>query len=159
MLDLPPLGHHLLFRGTSLFITPINRHEFQPRIFDPYNLSRAKTATTAVTASTTASGIRKPPLPKTRAKIVEPVTTLRTGLTEDQLRNMTSTIRERSPSPSYSETQTKRRKIDNLLERGSEFLSSSDTGRDAMMRMMIMQTSERDARADEWRREAELFSE
>jgi hypothetical protein len=70
--------------------------------------STAKTATTDVTANSTASGIRKPPLPKTRSKIVEPVTTPRTGLTEDQLRNMASTIRERSPSPSYSETQYSR---------------------------------------------------
>ena len=99
---------------------------------------------------------RKPPLPKSKmngAVSTQPTTTLRTGLTEDQLKNMTSTLRERSPSPNYSETIAKKRKIDNILEKGSEFLTTPDSGGDNIFKMMVMQNNERDARADEWRRE------
>ena len=116
--------------------------------------STAKTASSVT--SQAANGSKRPPLPKKRpnaAEQVQSTTTLRTGLTEEQLKTMTSTIRERSPSPSYSEAVAKRRKIDNMLEKGSEFLAAPDTSGDSMLRIMMMQSSEREARADEWRRE------
>lgn len=66
---------------------------------------------------------------------------------------MTSTLREPSPSPNYSETIAKKKKIDNILEKGSEFLTTPDSGGDNIFKIMVMQNNERDARADEWRRE------
>ena len=116
--------------------------------------SNAKTASSVT--SQAANGSKRPPLPKKRTNAAEQVqstTTLRTGLTEDQLKTMTSTIRERSPSPSYSETVVKRRRIDHMIEKGSEFLAAPDTSGDNMLKIMMMQSNEREAKADEWRRE------
>ena len=116
--------------------------------------STVKTASSVT--SQAANGSKRPPLPKKRTNAAEQVqstTTLRTGLTEDQLKTMTSTIRERSPSPSYSETVVKRRRIDHMIEKGSEFLAAPDTSGDNMLKIMMMQSNEREAKADEWRRE------
>ena len=55
------------------------------------------------------SAIGRPPMPKRKAVPKVPSTTLRTGLTEGQLRSMTAAHRERSPSPQYSETVAKKK--------------------------------------------------
>lgn len=103
--------------------------------------------------SSTTNRSANPQPPKKRPSTAQPVTTLRTGLTEDQLRGISSTIRERGPAPGASETVAKRRKIDNLLDRGNDMLSASDSGGDSMLQMMLFQSNERNMRADEWRRE------
>lgn len=103
----------------------------------------------------------RPPLPKRSATTPKatstpapraPTTTLRTGLTEEQLRNMSATVRERSPSPQYSETVAKKRKIDSLLEKGTEFLQGGSQSGDSIIHMMMMQNSQREARSEELRR-------
>ena len=116
--------------------------------------STAKTASSVT--SQAANGSKRPPLTRKRTNAAEQVqstTTLRTGLTEDQLKTMTFTIRERSPSPSYSETVVKRRRIDHMIEKGSEFFAAPDTSGDNMLKIRMMQSNKREAKADEWRRE------
>ena len=66
---------------------------------------------------------------------------------------MSSSIKERGPSPCFSETVAKRRRIDNLLDRGNDLLSTPDSGGESMLQMMLFQSNERNMRADEWRRE------
>ena len=104
----------------------------------------------------------RPPLPKRSAISLRatstpapraPTTTLRTGLTEEQLRSMSATVRERSPSPQYSETVAKKRKIDSLLEKGTDFLQGGNQSGDGLIHLMMMQNSQREARAEELRRE------
>lgn len=96
----------------------------------------------------------KPPLPKRKLDTKPPTTTLRTGLTEDQLRSMTVAARERSPSPHYSETVAKKRKIDSLLDKGSEILEGGNqSGGDNLINMIMLQNQQRDARAEEQRRD------
>ena len=105
------------------------------------------------TSSSATNRSTNPQPPKKRPSIAQPVTTLRTGLTEDQLRGVSPTIRERGPAPGASETIAKRRKIDNLLDRGNDMLYASDSGGDSMLQMILFQSNERNTRADEWRRE------
>ena len=65
---------------------------------------------------------------------------------------MSATVRERSPSPQYSETVAKKRKIDSLLEKGTELLQGGSQSGDSIIHMMMMQNSQREARSEELRR-------
>ena len=108
-----------------------------------------RVASRGTSGSSQAVNTGRPPLPASSS-----VTTSRTGLTEDQLKDMSSTI-VRSNTPSYSETVNKRRRLDNAIERNSDFLSRQDNDAsgsgDNMMHLIMMQNSQRDARNDEYR--------
>ena len=91
-------------------------------------------------------------------------TTSRTGLTEVQLKEISSTIK-RSNAPSFSETVNKRRRLDVAIERNSEFLSRQDKdasgsgGSDSLMNMLMMQNAQRDARTEEYRQQEIIRAE
>jgi hypothetical protein len=92
-----------------------------------------------------------------------PTTTSRTGLTEVQLREISSTIK-RSNTPSFSETVNKRRRLDVAIERNSDFLSRQDndasgSGGDNFMQMLLLQNIQRDARAEEFRHQEIMRAE
>lgn len=84
------------------------------------------------------------------------LTTMRTGLTENQLRDMSTTIQQ-SGTPIHSEIVNKRRRIDSAIDRNSDFLSrqgvDDSANGNSFMNMMIMQANQRDIRNEEWRRE------
>lgn len=83
-------------------------------------------------------------------------TTMRTGLTEMQLRDMSTAIQQNT-TPIHSEIVNKRRRLDSVIDRNNEFLSrqgNDDSASGAsFMNMMIMQSNQRDIRSEEWRRE------
>jgi hypothetical protein len=88
-------------------------------------------------------------------------TTARTGLTEIQLREISSVIRGKSSTstPIISETVNKRRRLDSVIDKSSEFLSrassdsNSHSGGESLVNLMMIQSTQREARLDEWRRE------
>jgi hypothetical protein len=91
------------------------------------------------------------------------MTTSRTGLTEAQLREISSTIK-RSNTPSFSKTVNKRRQLDVAIERNSDFLSRQDndasgSGGDNFMQMLLLQNIQRDARAEEFRHQEIMRAE
>jgi hypothetical protein len=90
------------------------------------------------------------------------MTTSRTGLTEVQVREISSTIK-RSNTPSFSETVNKRRRLDVAIERNSDFLSRQDndasgSGGDNFMQMLL-QNIQRDTRAEEFRHQEIMRAE
>jgi hypothetical protein len=93
------------------------------------------------------------------------VTTSRTGLTEDQLKNMSTRIKRSSTTPSFSETVNKRRRLDAVIERNSDFLSRQDNdasgsgGNDSLIHMLMMQNAQSDARSEEYRQQEVIRAE
>ena len=88
-------------------------------------------------------------IPSSRPPLAAPptcpssVSTSRTGLTEDQLKDML-TRTKRSSTPSFSETVNKRRRLDAVIERNSDFLSRQDNdasgsgGNDSLIVMLMI---------------------
>ena len=81
------------------------------------------------------------------------VTTMRTGLTENQLRDMSTTIQQNG-TPIHSEIINKRRRLDNVIDRNNDFLSRQGVDDSASgTSFMLMQSNQRDLRNEEYRRE------
>lgn len=81
---------------------------------------------------------------------------MRTGLTETQLREMSTSIQQNT-TPIHSEIVNKRRRLDSVIDRNNDFLSrqggDDSASSTSFINMMIMQSNQRDIRAEEWRRE------
>jgi flagellar biosynthesis GTPase FlhF len=88
-------------------------------------------------------------------------TTARTGLMEKQLREISSVIRGKSSTstPIISEAVNKRRRLDSVIDKSSEFFSraSSDSNShragESLVNLMMIQSTQWGARLDERRRE------
>jgi hypothetical protein len=84
-------------------------------------------------------------------------TTARTGLAEIQLPEISSVIRGKSSTstPIISETVNKRRRLDSVNDKSSEFLSrascdiNSHSGGESLVNLMMIQSTQREARLDE----------
>ena len=120
-------------------------------------------ASRSISGSSRSNPSSQPPLAAPPA-CPSSVTTSRTGLTEDQLKDMSTRIK-RSNTPSFSETVNKRRRLDAAIERNSDFLSRQDNdasgsgGNDSLIHMLMMQYAQRDARSEEYRQQEVIRAE
>lgn len=84
-------------------------------------------------------------------------TTQRTGLTEIQLREISTVMGRSGSSVANSEVTNKRKRLDNVLEKSNDVLSNievrSNSGNENFFNILMLQSSQREARAEDWRRE------